>query len=102
MLFSESDRAGRVAKRVVPDDEPGILHIAAHADSQVIADDRQGKDQRKKLNATELEELIRESSLWKEGMPIKLWACEAGKGEKLYCRTTGIFYEKRCSLCSST
>jgi RHS repeat-associated protein len=81
MLFSESDFTGGVAKRVVPDDEPGILHIAAHADPQVIADDRQGKDKRKKLNAKELEELIRESSLWKEGMPIKLWACEAGKGE---------------------
>jgi RHS repeat-associated protein len=94
MLFSESDRAGRVAKRVVPDDEPGILHIAAHADSQVIADDRQGKDQRKKLNATELEELIRESSLWKEGMPIKLWACEAGKGENSIAEQLGYSMRK--------
>ena len=60
------------------DDEAGILEVYSHGSSESVIDSRTGE--RIELTVDQLSDVIRESGMWKEGMPIKLCSCYTGDG----------------------
>ncbi len=60
-------------------DIPGTLMISAHGSSSQVADDRNGN--RVTMDANGLAQLIQQSGVWEPGMPITMFACNAGEGE---------------------
>jgi RHS repeat-associated protein len=75
ILFGRGDVSMQSAAQNAKD-IPGTLNVYAHGNEDVIADDRNG---RTLMNPAAAAKLIRDSGLWKPGMPVTVEACNVGK-----------------------